>query len=159
MRSLIIDVKRAHQVSAQGIDFRLVSLHDSRELGPDPLDHCQSGSRGLIDGPTEDIPGPPLLKACGLGREPIEKGESRLHLQHVRIADWKVLRLQLRVEQSLIRLIQRAVAAIVRQHRYGKRPHGTIASRPSLPLEEGGHAARRLMLDDCADLRIVEAYF
>src|SRR5262249_21354611 len=82
-----------------------------------------------------------------------------LHLQHIRIADRKVLRLQLWIEQSLIRLIERPVAAVVREHSYGERPHSSGASRPSLPLKEGGHSAGRLVLDDRADMRIVEAYF
>src|SRR5260370_999064 len=59
----------------------------------------------------------------------------------------------------LVRLVERAIAAVVRQHRYCDWPHRGFSAGASLALKERGHSAWRLMLDDRAHVRIVVSHF
>src|SRR5687768_5506994 len=54
-------------------------------------------------------------------------------------------------------LVERAVAAIVRQDGQRDRAHRAVAAGASLALQERRHSARRLVLDDGTDERIVES--
>ena len=101
---------------------------------------------------------PAGVEGRDLLRQPVQQAVRGLHLQDVEVVDGQAPRAQRRREQRLERLIGEAVAPEVTEDDHRPRTVAALAAGPSTTLQERRLVARCLVLDDGADLGVVEAH-